>query len=377
MTAADAALAAIARAPDPSAAIEAYAAGARAAPQSIPLRQAFMQRMIALGVPQMAEVQAQDLVRENPQNGLAWAVLAYAHAARGTTTLSLQDIVSAVQNAPDNLFVQRTAGQLLAWYDTTADWSQVPQTLQSALDQLRTRLTDNPAYARAYQAARSEYELENDTGLPSTSSPVLPEGYAASAPPIAPEYNYYYDYTTPNPVFMYPPYPDYFPSGPYTFGSGEFWWPNTSSVIVVPPRNLLFRPHRGLGRDDYLHMRAPGRLNLFARGTNRDHDWRLGLPIERNTRGPLRTDGSLGTSAANSRGAPAVTQHPIHVSNPARHLPTAAPPRAPGRVTPLPAVHPSHAPPSPPHAAPHPTAVAQHPVHASSFVRHPPAPPRR
>ncbi len=368
MTEADAALAAVARAPNPSAAVEAYAAGARAAPHSVPLRQAFMQRMIALGVPQMAESQAQDLAQGNPQNGLAWAVLAYAHAARGATTEALQDIVSAVKNTPDEVFVQRTAGQLLAWYDTMADWSQVPVALQSALDQVRTRLTDNPAYARAYQAARSEYELENDTGLPSTPNPLPPGSYAERTPPVIPEYNYYYDYTTPNPVYMYPP---------YTFGYGKFWWPNTSSVIVVPPRNLLFQPHRGLDRDDYLHMRVPGRLNLFARGTNRDHDWRLGLPIDRNTRGLLRTEGSLGSSGANGRGAPAAAQHPIHVSNPAPHLPTAAPPRAPARVTPLPAVHPSHAPPPPPHAAPHPMAVIQHPVHASSPVPHPPAPARR
>jgi len=68
---------AIEKAGDPSAAVEAYARAPRAEPDNPHLTEAYLRRMVALGAPQLAEKQAEEAVARNPQDGVAWAVLAF------------------------------------------------------------------------------------------------------------------------------------------------------------------------------------------------------------------------------------------------------------------------------------------------------------
>ncbi len=114
--------------------------------------------MVDLGVPEMAAKQASDLNRVRPNNGLAWAVSSYDNARKGDTKSALSEIVKAVNLAPDDPFVLRTAGQLMAWYDHSADKSAIPANLQNALLGLVAQAERNPEYVAAYQDATHLYE---------------------------------------------------------------------------------------------------------------------------------------------------------------------------------------------------------------------------
>ena len=78
---------------DPSAAINAYAqaltwANGRAEDVTL-VENTYVQQMIEFGVPEMAEVQAQDLITRDPRNGVAWAVAAHIAAKRNDPNAAL------------------------------------------------------------------------------------------------------------------------------------------------------------------------------------------------------------------------------------------------------------------------------------------------
>src|SRR3954452_842620 len=124
-------LAAIREARDPSAAINAYAnaitqANGRAE-DIVAAEDALVRQMVSFGLPEMADTQAQDLVARDPKNGVAWAVAAHLAAKRGDPSAALSQVEVAAERSPDDPFVQRTAGQVLAWFDARADQSKVSQ----------------------------------------------------------------------------------------------------------------------------------------------------------------------------------------------------------------------------------------------------------
>jgi hypothetical protein len=172
----------IADAPTPSAAVQAYGKALSTEPDSLALRQTFLQRMISLGLPQMAAAEARELTQRDPHDGLAWGVLAFTRAATGDTTEGLRDIVSAAQYAPNDPFVDRIAGQLLAWFDTEADWRFIPLETIRALDSLREQLRNTEPFATTYWLARRSYEVRNDQGLPNVTTPFYAPPYALPVP---------------------------------------------------------------------------------------------------------------------------------------------------------------------------------------------------
>ncbi len=264
---------AIEHAPDPSAAVAAYAAAKSALPDSSRVDQAYVRRMVAFGLPQMAEAQAQTLVQRDPKDGLAWGVMAYSRAKRGQTADALKDIASAARYLPDDPFVQRTAGQLLAWYDTVADKSTLPDAIKNSVQVVRNEMASQRAYVNAYQAARSTYEQEAN---PAEVGPANAAGNPEEAPPIAAgeptygggdaynNYDYGYNYgaepytfgTVPYVypyAYPYPAYPDYFPyRGGYY---GGYFWPGPFSSVIVPGGGFFFRSrffHREPDLDDFV-----------------------------------------------------------------------------------------------------------------------------
>src|SRR5690349_6507421 len=75
-------LQAIDQAPDPSSAIAAYARAFAVAPDNTRVQNALLRRMVDLRIPEMADAQAQEPIKREPGNGLAWAVNAYMNAMR-------------------------------------------------------------------------------------------------------------------------------------------------------------------------------------------------------------------------------------------------------------------------------------------------------
>src|SRR3954452_20200899 len=150
---------AILQSPDPSTAVEAYARAIAAQPKRIEAESAYLQRMVQFGVPAMAESQAQDLILRQPDNALAWSVAAYVSGRRGDTNAALGQIATAVKLNRDDVFVQRTAGQLLAWYDAHPDAPKPPEAITHDLTPLRAAMANRPAFDTAYRDAREEYRV--------------------------------------------------------------------------------------------------------------------------------------------------------------------------------------------------------------------------
>src|SRR6478672_7339495 len=65
----------------PSAAVEVYAKGIAANPNDVELEQAYVHHMVDLGAPEMADAQAQDLVKRGAADPLTMGVAAYMDAS--------------------------------------------------------------------------------------------------------------------------------------------------------------------------------------------------------------------------------------------------------------------------------------------------------
>jgi hypothetical protein len=159
---------------DPSSAIEAYTRALAVAPKDVVVKAAFVRRMVDFGLPEMADTQALDVVAKDQGNGLAWGVLAYMNAKRGRTSDALSDVVLATNRDVRDPFILRTAGQLLAWYDTRADKAQVPDDVKTSVETMRAAIEKRPACADAYRRAHDAYAAAKDDADGAPSGPASP-----------------------------------------------------------------------------------------------------------------------------------------------------------------------------------------------------------
>jgi hypothetical protein len=243
-------LTAIRNAPDPSAAVEAYARANKAAGgDTAALEQAYVSRLVALGLPELAESQARDLIQRKPDDGVAWAVVAYMDARRGDTAGGISAIVSAARLAPDDPFVQRTAGQLAAYYDRNADRVTLPAAVKSSFDDVRKAMAGKDAYARAYKESSDAYaEGPSTEPVPYAA----PYGYGAPSAPSSSYYDSYYNRA-------YYPAPYY--SDPYFYGYGypyypwwpSWWWGGASFVFFNDHHHHDHDHHDGHFHDGHFH----------------------------------------------------------------------------------------------------------------------------
>jgi hypothetical protein len=251
---------AIQQAPDPSAAVAAYANGFAIDRNDPKLYGAFVSRMVDLGLPEMAYHQAQTLNTLQANNGLAWGVVAYVDARRAKMPEAISAITLAGQFAPEDKFVQHTAGELVAWYDLKADKTTIPDNTKAGLTKIRELLEKRPAFTEAYSAAQRAYQTHAAAASgptqvaatqtapvqtapnQATPAPMVPDapqvpmapqaqadqiaplGYAATGPASYPDYSssdYYPDYSG--------AYLDWEPNYPYGWGPsrvapGPWWW---------------------------------------------------------------------------------------------------------------------------------------------------------
>lgn len=206
----------------PSDAVEAYARGtSQLAPDSkdrIALEAAFVRRMIDLDVPELAEAQARDLTVRDAGNAQAWAVLAATSAQRGNSDAALGQIQTAARLNGDDPFVQLTAGQLLAWYDTHPDAPKPPKMILDDIVFLREQMTNRTAYSRAYVEARDAFLAEPAPGE-------APPSTASSSPSTRPFDESIAGLTLPPPPVVFYSEPEYY---------DPLYLPSYSSCAVVP-----------------------------------------------------------------------------------------------------------------------------------------------
>lgn len=203
----DSSIDAILNAPDASTAAYAYAQATRLGGDTLAADKAYVSKMTDLGKPASAFEQAVEIVKQDPANGLAWAVQAYTFADRDEPVDAFTDLLLAVRYDQDNVFVTRTAGQLLAWYDSDmVDRDSLADSLRAEIGTVKIRYGDNPTFKVAYDEAARVYAGDITSNQPQQPPPA-DESYA------------------PNPY----PYPDqggldYAPPYPWDwYGYGQPW----------------------------------------------------------------------------------------------------------------------------------------------------------
>ena len=230
-----AAIQAIEQAPDPSATVAAYVNGAAIDRNDPKLSEAYMTRMVDLGLPELAFHQAQTLTTLQSDNGLAWGVVAYVEARRGNMAEAISAINLAGQFAPTTPLVERTAGEIMAWYDIKADKATLSENAQRGLATIRQLLEKYPEFANAYETAKKAYRAQATTSeqpVPSqTDSP--PESFS--------DYSYDSDayWVEPTPWWWWQP-AGYFP--------GYNFVPLTTVVVFnrdFRHRNRFFHDRKG------------------------------------------------------------------------------------------------------------------------------------
>jgi len=160
---------------NPTLATMAYARAAAEFPNSAKLHDAYMRRMLALDLPELAYHPAGLLVKLDADNALAWAAVAHMHARRGEFEQALPAAIKAAELKRDDPFVLDVAGQLIAWYDHEADKDEIPKAVRQALEKLRPKLVGQEAFDKAYQAAEAFFEQADRETV------FVPEHLAAAA----------------------------------------------------------------------------------------------------------------------------------------------------------------------------------------------------
>ena len=155
-----AAIQAIEQAPDPSATVAAYVNGAAVDRNDPKLSEAYVIRMVDLGLPELAFHQAQTLTTLQSNNGVAWGVVAYVEARRGNMAEAISAINLAGQFAPTTPLVERTAGEIMAWYDIKADKATLSENAHRGLATIRRLLEKYPEFANAYETAKKAYQAQ-------------------------------------------------------------------------------------------------------------------------------------------------------------------------------------------------------------------------
>lgn len=216
---APASIQAIQQAPDPSAVVTAYANSIALDRSDPKLHEAYVARMVDLGLPELAYHQAQTLTTLQSSNGLAWGVVAYVDARRGQMADAISAINLACHFAPENAFVAHTAGELVAWYDLKADKTTLPEDAKRGLAATRALLAKQIAFTGAYETACRAYQAQATAQAapwqyaPAPQAPGAPPLPAAPAAPLPPQAALEGDTAAPlgyEPPAVPPPYyPDY------------------------------------------------------------------------------------------------------------------------------------------------------------------------
>ncbi|MFB3894657.1 MAG: hypothetical protein ACE15C_21865 [Phycisphaerae bacterium] len=229
---------------EPSATVQAFANAIAIDRTDALIYQAYCRRMADFGMPELALTQAKTLIGLQPDNGIGWGVVASAAMRRGDNIEALSDILQAVRHAPNEALILRTAGQLVAWFESYPKNPQVTDIMRSAVAQLKTQLSGKSVFADAYKLAMPAYRLakaraEGSAAGPGPLASVAPQGggivyrqnpgltgqpiYPTSAPPAGIPQQY-----QPPPVMNNPL------SGPYNNNPYAWWnlWGGTYSTVL-------------------------------------------------------------------------------------------------------------------------------------------------
>jgi hypothetical protein len=265
-SAGDPSINAILNAPNASAAVSAYAQATRTGSDVLAAQKAFVSKMADFGQPKLAFQQAIDVVTQDPAQGLAWAVAAYNYADRDDPFEAFTDLLVAVRHEPNNPFVIRTAGQLLASFDSVkVNRDLLTSPLRADVGVLKIRYGDNQTFLSAYAEAAATY---GGAAVTDQTPPPPPEPAPAASPP-SPVYSYPdlsdYGYDYAPPVFADYYYPDLYAGYGLPSCWNPFWGGDCFGAFCGWGSGFGFGHHHGDHGWDH-GLAGTGRSGAFGAG---------------------------------------------------------------------------------------------------------------
>ncbi len=172
---------AIEQAEDPSAAIAAFHEAFTEKGQNVKLYRAYVHRMVDFGLADLAYEQAETLTEMDDDDGRAWAVVALGHIEEGQVTDALLALEQAVDEDKSDPFVQYTAGQILAFYDSQPPYRLVSVRAERAADEIRDELEQEELFREGYlsdvQNLREGQSSSFQTDTKTQNIVILPEDF--------------------------------------------------------------------------------------------------------------------------------------------------------------------------------------------------------
>jgi len=111
-----------------------YAEARKIDPDSAELGSAYMQTMWKFGKYRTAYYPALQLTKKDPANGLAWAIVGYYHAMRGSYSKALEPTLRAARCLPDDAAIMTNIGYLVAWYEKTRPQPKLSEEMKELID---------------------------------------------------------------------------------------------------------------------------------------------------------------------------------------------------------------------------------------------------
>ncbi|MCD6304386.1 MAG: hypothetical protein J7M21_05425 [Planctomycetes bacterium] len=133
----------------------AYAKGCAINRQSIRLQDAYMRRMLKFGRPDLAVQPARELLKLQPDNAVAWGVIAYEQCIKAQYLAAVPNALRAAELDPQNSSICHNAAQLVAWCEGAK--IALNATLASRLKKFKDASWAGKTFTDAYNKAKQSY----------------------------------------------------------------------------------------------------------------------------------------------------------------------------------------------------------------------------
>jgi hypothetical protein len=238
---------AIRASPDLSSAIEAYAQGVAGRLNATDVKRAFVHRMADFGVHELGDAQAHELITRGVTDATIRGVAAYNDAARGNAHAAITNLKLGLIDRPNDPFLLRTAGQVVAWYDSLADRSKLPKEDVAGIEWLGAVGNGRQDFDDAYRVTISVWRqavVSDNTGSQRMGPQETPSSRTTAEPATVEQSQVSsgqansVSYGSTSYTYGYPYYGSGYGYGYYGYGSGYYGYGTGNSIIVVRDRDF-------------------------------------------------------------------------------------------------------------------------------------------
>jgi hypothetical protein len=158
----------------PSDASAAYRAALRQDRTSMSAREAFVERLIALGKPARAHSAARLLVAMDDDNAVGWSAILLTQVQREQFADAIETLRAHTDSLKDRDGIPASAGRLVAWYQEHRRTSPRAFALRRKVDVIRATFGENQAYRTALHEAATRTTRQATAERPDAPARVEP-----------------------------------------------------------------------------------------------------------------------------------------------------------------------------------------------------------